>query len=245
MSVYLGVARAGDRWLAVAFDQSEFDHVAMFSEVGDLWYRYEERAEHLLVGVPVGLNEGGGDRECDLAARQVLGPRRETVFSPPVREATRKRRYAAAKRVHERTAGRNLSERAFASSDAIAAVDELVRNVPEARAAVAGSHPEVCFRAFAGTPLQHPAETAGGYAERMRALATFDTDAPPVVQRAAGALGGSDLTVHDLLDAVALAYTARPGPGALRPLPPDPPRDPQGLPMAIHYRASDPLGADR
>ena len=245
MSVYLGAARAGDRWLAVAFDRSEFDHASTFPEVGDLWHRYEEQAERVLVGVPVGLHEGSGDRKCDLAARQVLGPRRETVFSPPVREATRKRRYAVAKRVHERAVGRTLSEQAFAASTAIAAVDELVQNVPEARVAVTGSHPEVCFRAFAGTPLQHPAQTAGGYAERMRALTTFDTNAPPVVQRAAEALGGSDLPVHDLLDAVALAYTARPGPGTLRSLPPDPPRDPEGLRIAIRYRASDPLGADR
>lgn len=241
--VYLGVDRADDGWLAVAFDRTAFDHAAVFPEIGALWHRYEERADRLLVGLPIGLLEGGGDRECDTLARQVLGPRSTAVFTPPVREATRKRRYPAAKRVTERTADRSLSKRAFASSDAIAAVDGLLRNVPEARQVFAESHPEVCFRAFAGAPLQYPSETAGGYAERMKALVAFDTDAPPVVQRVAEATGGTDVAVDDVLDAVALAYTARPGAGSLRSLPADPPRDPKGLTMAIHYRGVDPLEA--
>jgi predicted RNase H-like nuclease len=44
-----------------------------------------------------------------------------------------------------------------------------------------------------------------------------------------------------VLDALALAYTARPGPDELRSLPSDPPTDAEGLPMAIHYRAAEPL----
>lgn len=241
MSGYIGVGWTGDGWLVVAFDQTGFDHAAVFEEVGGLWHRYEEQAERVLVGVPVGLKEDSGDRACDVLARQVLGPRRTAVFAPPVREATRKRRYPTAKRVTERTTDRGLSKRAFAHSEPIAAVDDLVRNVPEARAAFAESHPELCFRAFAGEPLQYPGTTAGGYAERMRALATFDTDAPPVVQRVAEAVGGTDTTVDRVLDAVALAYTACPGPGRLRSLPPDPPRDPRGLAMGMRYRAAEPL----
>jgi predicted RNase H-like nuclease len=241
MAAYIGVEWTGGGWLAVVFDRAGFDHAAVFEEVGGLWHRYEETAEQLLVGVPVGLSEDSGDRPCDLLARQLLGPRQTAVVAPPVREATRKRRYPAAKRVTERTTDGTLSKRAFAYSEPIAVVDELVRNVPEARTAFAESHPELCFRAFAGEQLQYPETTAGGYAERMRALATFDTDAPPVVQRVAEAVGGTDTTVEDVLGAVALAYTVCPGPGRLRSLPPDPARDPEGLAMGMQYRAAEPL----
>jgi predicted RNase H-like nuclease len=243
MTAYIGVDWTDSGWLGVAFDRTGFDQAAVFEEVGGLWHRFEEEAERVLVGVPIGLTEGSGDRACDVLAREVLGPRESAVLAPPVREATRKRRYPAAKRVNQRTAGRSLSKQAFALSDPIAAVDDLLRNVPEARAAVVESHPELCFRAFAGTPLQYANQTAGGYAERMRALATFDADAPPVVQHAAEAVGGTGVAIDDVLDAVALAYTARPGPGQLRSLPPDPPRDPKGLPMGMCYRAVDPLEA--
>ena len=239
---YVGVDWSSGSWLTVAFDTSGFDHAAVFEEVGELWQRYEETAERILIDVPIGLIEDGSEgRECDSLARSVLGPRSASVFTPPVREATRKRRYPAAKRVNERKADTSLSKQAFAISDSIAAVDDLMRNVPEARATFSESHPEVCFRAFAGEPLKHSKKTAGGYAERMRTLASYDTDAPPVVQAAAEATGGEKVAVDDVLDAVVLAYTARPGPGTLRSLPSEPPTDAKGLPMQIVYRAETPL----
>ncbi|MFB6298621.1 MAG: DUF429 domain-containing protein [Salinirussus sp.] len=239
---YVGVDWASGSWLAVVFDADGFDHAAVFDGIGELWNRYEEGAARVLVDMPVGLvEEGDPVRACDRQARAVLGPRRRSVFVPPVREATRKRRYPAAKRVNERKADRGLSKQAFNISDGIAAVDELLQNVPEARDAIRESHPEVCFRAFAGEPLQYSKRTAGGYAERMRTLATFDAEAAPTVQHTAEATGGTDVTVDDVLDAVALAYTARPGPGELRTLPPEPPTDAVGLPMEMIYRAPAPL----
>jgi predicted RNase H-like nuclease len=241
-SLYVGATWASGSWVAVAFDASGFEGGAVFPGVGDLWARYEERAERVVVGVPVGLCESGEDeRECDELARGVLGPRSESVVTPPVREATRKRRYPAASRVNERKTGRSLSKQAFAVSDAVAAVDELLQNVPEARPAFVESHPEVCFRAFAGEPLDYSNRYAAGYAERLRTLAGYDHDAPPAVQAAAEATGDHDVRIEDVLDATVLAYTARPGPGQLRSLPADPPTDPAGLPMRIVYRSETPL----
>jgi predicted RNase H-like nuclease len=242
MGAYVGVDWCGDHWLAVSFDESEFDQAEVFDEIGKLWHDYEETAERILIDIPIGLIEQGDEgRECDSLARQVLGPRSRAVFTPPVREATRKRRYPAAKRVNERKAGMSLSKQAFAISDCISAVDDLLRNVPEARGTFLESHPEVCFRAFAGDVLQHSKHTAGGYAERMRTLASYDPDAPPVVQQAAEATAGHDVTVDDVIDAVVLGYAAKPGQGSRYSLPPDPPLDPKGLPMQIVYRAQEPL----
>jgi len=239
---FVGVDWSGDAWLAVAFDRQGYDHTALFAEIGELWQRYEEADPRILVDIPIGLiEEGNSTRECDRAARAVLGSRSRSVFTPPVREATRKRRYPAAKRVNERRADASLSKQAFAISDQIAAVDDLLRNVPEAAAAIRESHPEVCFRAFAGESLDHSKRTAGGYAERMRTLAGYDADAPPIVQNVAEATGGADVAVDDVLDAVVLAYTAAPGEGQMRSLPADPPTDPKGLPMEIVYRAAAPL----
>lgn len=240
--LYLGVDWSSGSWFAVAFDPGGFDHAAVFDEIGELWHRYEERAASVLVDIPIGLiEEGEKGRRCDELARDVLGPRSASVFTPPVREATRKRRYPAAQRVNERKANAGLSKQAFAMSDGIVAVDELLRNVPEARATFAESHPEVCFRALAGDPLQHSKKKAGGYAERMRTLAESDPDAPVAVQSAAEAAGGAEVAVDDVLDAVVLAYTARPGLGELHSLPADPPTDAKGLPMRIVYRAPSPL----
>jgi predicted RNase H-like nuclease len=242
-SLTLGVHWTGSRWLGVAFDGASYDHAVCADEVGTLWLDYEDRADRLLVDVPVGLLDGddAGARRCDALARQVLGDRAATVFSPPVREATRKRRYTAAARVERRTTGRELSEAAFEASRPIAAVDELLQELPEARSAVVESHPEVCFRAFAGEPMDFDRDVAAGYAERLRTLATLDADAPPTVQAVAEATDGADCTVADVLDAVVLAYTAAPADVPLRTLPADPPTDDTGLAMRVAYRASDPL----
>jgi len=247
--VYVGAAHTEGGWVGVALDRTEYVSAGVFEEIGALWLHHEERAERVLVDVPVGLPDGddaadGDGRACDRLLRSVLGPRSDVVFSPPVRPAARRRRYTAAARVNERLTGRPLSRRAFEASTAIAAVDELLQELPEARHAVGESHPELCYRAFAGEPLQHDPHTAGGYAERMRALAAFDHDAPPTVQRAAEATAGHEVGVATVLDAVALAYTARPGPGELRSLPSDPPTDATGLPMRVHYRAEHPVAPD-
>jgi predicted RNase H-like nuclease len=244
MATYVGVDWSSGAWLAVAFDADGYEETNVFEEIGDLWYHYEETADRILIDIPIGLiEEGSTGRACDKLARDAVGSRGVSVFTPPVREATRKRRYPAAKRVHERKTGASLTKQAFGLSDSIAAVDDLVRNVPEARMALRESHPEVCFRAMAGETLQYSKKTAAGYAERMRTLAGFDSDAPPVVQAVAEATGGHDVAVDDVLDALVLAYTARPGPGKLRSLPSDPPTDAKGLAMEIVYRSRTPLTA--
>ncbi|WP_436902105.1 DUF429 domain-containing protein [Halovenus halobia] len=241
-ATFVGVDYSSDGWLAVAFDESGYDRTELFGEVGELWQRYEEQDPRILINIPIGLVASGREeRPCDDLARSVLGPRSGAVLTPPVREATRKRRYPAAKRVNERKSGTELSKRAFAISDEIAAVDDLLRNVPEARTAFRESNPEVCFRALAGEPLAHSKRRAGGYAERMRVLASHDPDAAPVVQAVAESTDGADVAVNDVIDAVVLAYTARPANAPLRTLPADPPTDEHGLPMEIVYRSPEPL----
>ncbi|WP_324663664.1 DUF429 domain-containing protein [Haloarcula sediminis] len=239
---YVGLAFRDESWLAVSFTEAGYEETAVFDGIGDCWAAYEEEARLILVDVPIGL-VGSGDpvRRCDALARELLGPRSAAVVDPPVREATRKRRYSTANRVHERKAGASLSEAAFARSDAVAMCDELLTEVPEAAAVVRSAHPELCFRAFAGEPLDHDGTTAGGYAERMRTLAGRDRDAPPVVQKVAEATAGHGVPVAAVLDAVVLAYTAVPGGGELRTLPAQVPTDGSGLPMELVYRAAAPL----
>ena len=241
---YVGADWCSGSWLAVAFRGASYDDAEVFEDVGSLWAHHEE-ADRILLDVPIGLvEEGSADRGPESLARQVLGSRRSSVFTPPVREATRKRRYPAANRANERKAGKGISKQAFSITPAIAAVDDLVREVPEARRVVAEAHPEVCFRAFAGEPLKHSKKRAAGYAERMRALADHDRDAPPTVQKVAEATAGHEVAVDDVLDAVVLGYTARPGSGELRTLPPDPDLDDTGLPMRMVYRSASALAPD-
>lgn len=241
-SYYVGVDWCSGEWLAVAYTATEYDHADVYDEVGAIWHRYEETGERIAIDIPIGLQEGGTDpRPPDRLARQVLGRRASSVFTPPVREAAHKQTYQAAKRVNERKADRGLSTQAYAVAEGIAALDDLLQAIDDAREVFVEAHPEVCFRAFAGEPLRYSKRLAAGYAERMRVLANYDPDVPPAVQAAATATGSHEVTIDDVLDAMAVALTVRPGSDPLRSLPPEPPTDAAGLPMRMVYRAADPL----
>jgi predicted RNase H-like nuclease len=234
---YVGsVAREG-RWLAVAYTTEGFDHAAVFDGVGELWTRYEESADRIAIDVPIGLETASAPRPNERAARRVLGERGDAVVPAPVREAAKKHRYRAANRVHERKTGSELPRRAFERAPTVAAVDEFLGAIDDARPVFLEAHPELCYSAFAGDVPSEPPDVASGYAERMRALAEFDRDAPPTVQSVAEATTGFRIPIPAILDAVALGLTACPGTGSLRSLPEEPATDERGLQMAYVYRA--------
>lgn len=238
-----GVAR-GDVWLAVAYAEDDYDHAAVFDGVGELWTQYEDDAARIAVDVSIGLEADAAPRPNERTARDLLGSRRDAIVGAPVREAARKQRYRTAARVHVRRTGAELSRAAFERARVVAAVDAFLDSIEDARPAFVEAHPDVCYLAFDGEPMDHAPETAAGYAERMRTLAAFDVDAPPTVQSVAEASEGHDVSVQAVVDAVALGLTARPGPGELRSLPADPPTDERGLPMQYVYRSETPLTAD-
>ena len=231
-----GVARESG-WLAVAYTADGFDHAAVFDSVGELWSRYEESTERIAIDVSIGLESSDAVRPNERLARRLLGDRVDDIISTPVREAARKHRYRTASRVHERKTGQELSRRAFETTPFVAAVDEFLGAIDDARPIFAEAHPELCYLAFEGAPMAEPAAYAAGYAERMRTLAAFDRDAPPTVQAVAESTEGRRIPIPAIVDAVALGLTVRPGPGTLRSLPEEPPTDERGLPMAYHYRA--------
>ena len=240
---YVGsVARDGG-WLAVTYTVDGFDHAAVFEGVGELWNQYEESAERIAIDVPIGLETASVLRPNERLARDALGKRAETVTPTPVREAARKHRYRTAARVHERKTECALPRRAFERATHIAAVDSFLQAIDEARPVFVEAHPELCYLAFAGVPMDDPPSGAAGYAERMRTRAEFDRDAPPTVQSAAEATAGFSIPIPAVVDAVALGLTVRPGPGSVRSLPADPPTDDRGFPMRYVYRSDTALAA--
>lgn len=237
---FIGAVARGSTWLAVAYTAAGYDHAVVVDGVGELWSRYEETAAKIAIDVPIGLESATTPRPNERAAREVLD-RKGAVPETPVREAVKKQRYRTAARVHERKTERRLPSSAFERAELIAAVDEFLLAIDDARPAFVEALPDLCFLAFAGEPPGAAPDVAAGYAERMRALAEFDHDAPPTVQAVAETTDGETIPIPAVLDAVALGLTVRPGPGKLRSLPADPPLDDEGLPMGYVYRSETAL----
>jgi predicted RNase H-like nuclease len=152
------------------------------------------------IDIPIGLADAGL-RQADLQARRAAGPRWASVFMTPVRAAVEVANYQQACELNRRLAGCGISKQAFNLREKILQVDSWL---PQAPCRVVEVHPELCFAELAGAPLTDSKSTWAGAAKRRRLLAAEGIEL-------AGDLGltGKQVGVDDVLDAAAVAWTAR------------------------------------
>lgn len=188
-----------------------------------------------LIDMPIGLrNRGKRERLCDQAAREVLGRRRASVFSAPLRPVLKAGDYQAALAQTRRLSGRGLSKQSWNLVPKIRELDALLKVRPELVRNLLEAHPEVLFAGLAGGPMSEKKSTRTGFTERMTILSILHPDAETLIASAFLAHGGFEATRDDVVDAFVLALCAR-RPMQLRRLPPEPETDPRGLPMQMVY----------
>ena len=185
------------------------------------------------VDMPIGLLERAspGGRECDRAARALLGhPFSSSVFSPPARPALANEGYGDAMRRN----GAGMSKQAYNILPRIREVDEVM--TPALQARVFETHPELVFARLAGQPMRHSKRTMTGRGERMRVLRALWGSLMPDPGRVRALLGRAQVAHDDVLDACVLAYAAVCiAAGKASRVPEVPPRDARGLRMEIWY----------
>ena len=174
------------------------------------------------IDMPLGLLESGW-READKLARGLLGPRRSSVFAIPPRAVWAEDSYPAANLRCRALTGQGLSAQAWG----------LRRKLLEANAyrqtcghPLYEVHPELAFCAMAGQPLALSKHTAAGLHLRRRVLAEMGIEVPagtvevPAGTQAsaahAGAMAMPTAMAGDILDAAAVAWSARRIPPARR-----------------------------
>jgi predicted RNase H-like nuclease len=193
------------------------------------------RPEILCVDIPIGLPERGA-RECDRLARALLGwPRRSSVFPAPIRPALEAADREEASRITARIDGRRVPCQAFGLFAKIRAMDELLRTNPEARERIREVHPELSFWAWNGRQaIRESKKTRAGKQSRLRLVDAWL--GPGVLEAARVGSRRSELADDDILDAVAVLWTAtRIAAGTARILPDGPRGDATGLRMEIVY----------
>lgn len=222
-------------WLAVAQDGS-----------GSWSFRLVERFEALLeaapevcvVDMPIGLVDAG-HRSCDQAARRYLGfPRRASVFTPPIRPALAARSWEHACRIRQSIEGKRLARQSYQIAPRIRELDGPLRARPRLQLTVFEGHPEVSFAAMnEGQAMRHPKRHRAGRKERLRLIGDFlGAEAVALFESVCGAFARTDVGRDDVLDAIALSWTAgRIATGDAGRLPRSPGWDAEGLRMQIHY----------
>lgn len=185
----------------------------------------------LVVDIPIGLLDKAiaGGRPCDRLARQALGwPRRNSVFSPPARPALHANEYREAIRLN----GRGMSQQAFRIVPKIREVDEAI--TPRDQARVFEGHPELAFMRMAGAAVEERKRREAGRRRRLELL-TKHLHVRPDIDGIRDRFGRRSLAPDDVLDALALAATARLVLSGRARRIGDGERDARGLEMAIWY----------
>jgi predicted RNase H-like nuclease len=169
-----------------------------------------------------------GPRAADFEARRKIGPRRSSVFPPPARSVLETDGDYATLNALSKTLGAGVSRQTYNILPRMREVDALM--TPALQGRVVESHPEVCFCAVKGTPLDHAKRHPEGRRERRSLLDTLyasslEDGAPP-----------RGAALDDLHDAAILAHTAlRVARREASRLPDTPEVDERGLRMEIVY----------
>lgn len=187
------------------------------------------------VDIPIGLSDGGEPRDCDIAARKVLGrPRASSVFPAPIRQCLWAKDYTEANKISLEHSGKGLTPLSFAILDKIRQVDDVMSRRPEFQHRIREIHPEILFWALNHKqPMQHKKSRVVGREERIRLLAPIF---PNVEEIVAKARKPKEVAPDDILDAIVAAWTAGQAfIGKAKTLPEKPQLDSKGLKMEMLY----------
>jgi len=190
----------------------------------------------MVIGCPDRAESGG--RDCDRAARQLLGhPRGTSVFSPPAYDALWADTYEKAQQ-RNRASGPEapgLSRQTFHLLPKMRALAEHI--TPSRQERIREVHPELTFYAMSGdTPVSASKHSEDGRATRADLL---EAHGFPTVRAAIDDFADSVIGSDDVLDAHAACWTARRlHNGTARRCPPrdtSAPRNNRGLRMEIWW----------
>ena len=181
------------------------------------------------IDIPIGLSNGNKPRECDVAARKLLGKRASSVFPAPVRPCLCAADYETACKISFERSGKKLSKQSFALLKKIRQVDDLITAALQCR--VREIHPEVSFWVLNGKrPMPQNKKNPAGQAQRHRLLEGIFTDMDSVLAQAPT----RGYVMDDALDALVAAWTAGLAVlGKAKTLPEKPELDSKGLRMEM------------
>jgi predicted RNase H-like nuclease len=192
----------------------------------------------IAVDIPIGLlaTSDPGGRQCDIEARTLLGwPRRNSVFSPPVRAALSAHTYDEAASIHRCSVHRGcgISKQCFGIFPKLREIDALM--TPEIQSRIKEVHPELCFYALNGNrPLLAGKKSAAGRKVRRELLDTEEYGR--IIGDAAQRFKRSQVALDDIHDACVACWSAcRIQAGTATRIPHVPPADGGGLVMEMWF----------
>jgi predicted RNase H-like nuclease len=194
-----------------------------------------EQPRFAAIDIPIGLPSAAvpGGRTCDREARQLLGSRRASVFSPPARSVLGAGSYAEAVDLNRASSRHEIgiSRQVY---NLLPKLRDVHRSMtPELQLRIREVHPELSFTQMNdGSPIEESKHSQSGKELRRELLEKRFKKVGDALK-----LGlGSGAVATDVLDAYAAAWSAwRMARGKAQRIPDELQLDSQGLRMGIWY----------
>lgn len=173
MNYLVGVDGCHAGWITAEATQGSIQVVCCRINMLDDLFSRKSKPTIVAIDTPIGLPEAGA-RACDLEARRLLGPRRNSVFPAPIRPTLLSSSQEEASEVRRQVEGKGVSIQTFAIIPKIREVDQMLRENRSRRAIVREAHPEVSFFYMnGGMPMRFPKKNTLGKEERISLLRTW------------------------------------------------------------------------
>lgn len=226
--------RAG--WIAISLDDEQAGYWLLESD--NELAEYFEEYDRIFIDVPIGLEDEKYVRECDELLRDRLGSDyTASVFNPPLRPALHAPSYAEASMTSFEITGKKISIQAWNITPNIRAVDTLLTSNGSLKEKVYESHPELLFQILnGGSSILQKKATKKGLRHRLSLLKKQSKYADDFFRDIKEEYRRNQVDEDDIVDAMVLAlFAGRSLDKEMKTLPQDPPKDSEGLTMAIHY----------
>ena len=232
MPTVAGIDGCRGGWLCLLRDmQTGAVHHAVLPHIAGLLQLFPI-PDVVAIDIPIGLPDTGS-RDCDLAARERLGPpRASSVFPAPIRPILNATTHDSACAIGHAADGRGLSIQAWCILPKIKEVDAFMQSNGGKQGWIREVHPEVSFCYMnGGIAMTHKKSRHAGRNERMTLLMQhFGASMFNAIPLRVSGIYATD----DLLDAFAALWSAeRIFDGQAVTLPPNPLVDGTGLWMEI------------
>ena len=198
----VGVDGCKDGWVVVSCKDSSFKNAKAY-----FYKKLSQLSENfcnssiIIVDIPIGLEATSSNRACDVEARNFLGKRSSTIFSPPCLDAIFCESYNEAKATNITNTGKSISKQSWFLSKKIIEAKKFSENQFNLKE----GHPECSFADYLGKPLYDNKKSIRGFFKRAQILEQLGFKLPLLAEMLPEKTAiGAD----DLLDAAILCWTA-------------------------------------
>ena len=160
----VGIDGCSNGWLASFSKPFDFKNCnCLYSKHLDELISKLPQTTFVIVDIPIGLEEKKHIRECDIKAREFIGPRRHSIFAPPCKKASLQSNYESANKLNKEITNYGLSKQTWMINEKLKETQKLVEkgyNLKE-------GHPECSFRELKGDFLKFGKSNLLGFFERL------------------------------------------------------------------------------